>query len=244
MKSNFIHLKLISIASRISFLDQFNILNNINVNSFPKTGGTWICRELSKITGYYHKTGGSLRLHKTINRIHSLKKFSGEVNIFRDPRDTYLSYYFFHTKPIFNNFNKSEIDTFKKIKKKYKVNGFDEEFLIFIKLLDNKKLYPYFSINDFFEKKKRNIIRYEDMMLSPEKTLNKILKFFKMNTVKNIQILDKPKVEENSEENITLFREGKIRGYKNYLNKEHLDYFDIHYRDYMNSLGYKKNHEA
>ena len=154
MKPNKLSLKFISIASRVSLIDRFNILNNINVNSFPKTGGTWICDELAIISGKYHKTGGSFKFKNTINRIHSLKKFPTEINIFRDPRDTYLSYYFFHKEPIFNNFNHFEINKFKKIKAKYNINGFEEEFSTFIKLVDKRKIYPYFSLNDFFMKKK------------------------------------------------------------------------------------------
>lgn len=238
MKPNKIKLKLISVASRISLIDQYNILNNINVNSFPKTGGTWICDELAKISGKYHKTGGSLKFKNTINRIHSLKKFPAEINIFRDPRDTYLSYYFFHKEPVFDNFNQFEIDKFKKIKSKYNLDGFDEEFSTFIKLVDKKKIYPYFSLNDFFMKKKTNIIKYEDMVLSPKKTLKKIIKYLKIDLKQDIDIDKKKEILKNSKENKTLFRSGIIGNWKKYFSKEHVKYFDTHYQEYMNSFKY------
>ena len=239
MKPNKIKLKLISLASRISLIDRYNILNNINVNSFPKTGGTWICDELYKITGKYHKTGGSLKFKNTINRIHSLKKFPAAINIFRDPRDTYLSYYFYHKEPVYDYFNAKEISTFRKIKQKYKLNSFDEEFSTFIKMLENREIYPFFSLNDFFKKKKDNFfITFEEMKIDQKKTIKKILDKLniKSNNIKDSE--EKFFTDINSKNNKTKLRKGIVGDWNNYLNDSHQRFFLNHYQDYMKFFNY------
>ena len=239
MKPNFFILKLISLTSRISIIDRNNILNNISINSFPKVGGTWICNEISKNTFFSYTTGGSLEISKTIKRIHTLKKLSNEINIFRDPRDTYLSYYFYHREPVYDYFNAKEISTFRKIKQKYKLNSFDEEFSTFIKMLESREIYPFFSLNDFFKKKKDNFfITFEEMKIDQKKTIKKILD--KLNITSNYIKDSEEKLftDINSKNNKTKLRKGAVGDWNNYLNDSHQRFFLNHYQDYMNFFNY------
>lgn len=221
-------------------VDRYNILNNITINSFPKTGSSWICDEIDKNSVYSFKTGGSLKIHKTIKRIHSLKKIPREVNVFRDPRDMYLSYYFYHKETIYNNHNIKEINNFKKNIQKYRLRNFDEEFSTFIKLIENKEMYPFFSLNDFFQIKKNNFyITYEEMHLDPKKTIKKI---FDHLNIKSISILDFQKKnfpEINSKKNKTKLRTGKVGNWKNFINDTHHKFFINNYQDYMNYFNYR-----
>lgn len=221
-------------------VDRFNILNNIIINSFPKTGANWICDEIDKNCGYSFKTGGSLKIHKTIKRIHSLKKIPGEINIFRDPRDVYLSYYFYHKEPIYDNHNIKEINNFKKYIQKYHLRNFDEEFSTFIKIIENKEMYPFFSLNDFFQIKRNNFyVTYEGMNLDPKKTIKKIFVYLNFKSEGIINPQEKYFPEINSKENKTKLRTGKVGNWKNFLNDTHQKFFIDNYHDYINFFNYR-----
>jgi hypothetical protein len=243
--------RIVSSANDLATIAACKRLNLTHVNEYPKCGGTWVSRLLRSYIGISGDYGNSrlVRSNAVIQK-HRLftPHFKKPVIVIRDPRDVWVSYFFYEAYH-----HKS---TGKKvILKSYDENASDEQNLcsyIKEKTQFPERLDPGFSYNKFLEnwldKPHIYLVRYEAMHSRPEETLVGILNYI------GIANIDYPKVraaiQENSFEKITgrdagtedknsHKRKGIVGDWKNIFTAESARLVHDRQQGYLKKLGYE-----
>ena len=224
---------------------------------YPKCGGTWVRNMMQTYLGGKPYLVNHLLKPKTVIHLHRKysDRFSYPIVLFRDPRDVYVSYYFYE-KSLAEKNKKLAINryiSFGKEKNKQK------EFADYLAVKLTKLTDPYFTYMQFIEswlgRKDVCYVYYEGFHKSPKEELMKIIEFLNVG-------IEKDKLEHaidyNNFENVTLRKYGKSRkkgeeesgnfqrkgvvgDWVNHFNKEACDIMNLHMGEAIIQLGYEAN---
>ena len=196
--------KIISRANDVATIVACKRLNLTHVNEYPKCGGTWISRLLRSYIGVNRDYGISrlVRPNAVIQK-HKLftPYFKNPVIVVRDPRDVWVSYFFYEAYHHKSTGRKVDI-------RSYDENASDEQNLY--RYIEEKTQFPErfdpgFSYNKFLEnwldKPDIHLVRYEAMHSHPEQTLIGILNYIGIETIDHSKL--RAAIQDNSFGNIT-----------------------------------------
>lgn len=147
------------------------------------------------------------------------------IYLIRDPRDVMLSYYFHQKMKI------------KGILKEFDGHEFSE-FL-------NQHLHRWEKHVEVWTKRDCLVIKYEDLKIYPMETLKKIEKYLNCSPINSYENIIKKHIINPTyitNKNDKFFRKAIIGDFKNYLGKEHLEYFNK-VKDILEKLNYKDSNE-
>lgn len=224
-----------------------------HVNEYPKCGGTWVARLIRSYMDIPHKYGNTsfIRPNSVILK-HNLytPSFSKPIIIIRDPRDVWVSYFFY------------EIYNHKGTHREIVLNGYDEnksDQENMTRYIEEKTTYPErfnpgFSyvkfIEDWLDKTNIHIVKYEDVHKDPEGMLKGILEYCGEKDICAEKI--KSAIKDNSFKNITgrteghqdktsHKRKGIVGDWKNYFNSESCDLVFKNQQNLLVKLNYEKD---
>ncbi|MCB0502448.1 MAG: sulfotransferase domain-containing protein [Bacteroidetes bacterium] len=225
--------------------------------SYPKSGNTWVRFMLANVM-----TNGEaeINFHTAVDHIPDIdvhkkianhiqpprilkshqpynSKFSNVVYIIRDPRDVYVSYYFYLQK---------------------KLKGDLKNINHFIKNIDTYGISWRDHVNSWMDKLDATdlIIRYEDLIHEPYENLKKMADFCHLNYDEELLRLSverssfdsmskiedskgRPFTSKEDEKKASKFvRAGKIGDWKNHLDKDTQQYLENKCKVLMNKFGY------
>jgi hypothetical protein len=224
--------KIISRANDLVTIAACKSLNLTHVNEYPKCGGTWVSRLLRSYIGISRDYGNSrlVRPNSVIQK-HRLftPHFKKPVIVVRDPRDVWVSYFFYEVYHHLCSYIKEKTQ-------------FPERFD------------PGFSYNkfldDWLDRPNIHLVRYEAMHSSPRDTLIDILTSIGIANIDYSRL--ESAIQENSFENITgrdagiedknsHKRKGIVGDWKNMFNAESARIVHETQQGYLQKLGYESD---
>jgi hypothetical protein len=235
-------------------------LEIVLVPEFPKSGGSWLCQMLSEATGLPYPRNVSPKFEKCILHGHHLyhPKMGKSIAVVRDGRDVMVSAYFHF---LFKN-DRNKSFGVKYHRDKLQFDDYDNvksnmpEFISYMFTNFAQKNFLHFSWSDFVQNVtyySENIclIKYEDLLDTPVKSLEKALNYYDLNKSTNEKL--KNVVQKYSFENITnrnrgeedknsFVRKGISGDWKNYFTKEACQVFKKHAGEELIVLDYEKDH--
>ena len=224
---------------------------------YPKCGGTWVRNMMQTYLGGKPYLVNQFVKPKTVIHLHRKfsERFSYPVVLFRDPRDVYVSYYFYE-KALAKKISNLAINNHMKfgVERDYK-----NELSQYLSIKLTKLTDPYFTYKQFVESwhGRENVcyVLYENFHIMPVKELTKIIEFLG-EEVDNYKVENS--IESNSFQNVTLRKYGKSRmpgeedtekfqrkgvsgDWVNHFNDESCDIMKKHMGDVIIKLGYESN---
>lgn len=208
------------------------LFETLNVNEYPKSGGTWICRMLRDITGWRFDDNAIPRPGNSIVKYHRMPlNVASQIAIVRDPRDVFVSLYF-HSRAVFRDdpFNSAIVGATKEV-----LSPEDDEKTQIAKFIDRlltDPIYPRFSWRDFYQyhlDRGTPIFRYEDFREQPKQTLESLLEVreIEVTSTRLSEVIEKHSIEKilakrNADESAdrggaNFVRRGKVGGFNDYL---------------------------
>lgn len=209
------------------------------INEYPRSGGTWIKNFLKNYTGKGFVEENFLPDNILHGHRISMPKARKIICVWRDPRDLYISYYFYLL--VSNDKNKLFVDDFRKIFNFENYEDVSVNLEFFLDAVHSNKIYPYFSYIDYldFWHKAANVhhIFYEDIEKNPHLEFKKLLHYLKIpiDKLKLNNAIDKCSFfsvtgRKPGEENINSFyRFGKSKNWPNILNENCKKFFQKKY---------------
>jgi len=221
----------------------------INVNEFPKSGGTWMSRMISECTQYrfddnaYPWFGASVVKHHT-------KGFDKKrvVKVIRDPRDVYVSLYF-HCKKAFagDGWNKKAV---KLVEKHYfdKERSEEEEINYFVQAVQSNPIMPSFTWQEFYlaqQGKGDVLVKYEELRSDTFNVLVDAFEKLELSVDEQLiqDVVDKNNIDKilknrKNKEEAHFVRRGKVGGYETYLTDETVSIVEQNNSEAMKLYGY------
>jgi len=209
------------------------IFDTINVNEFPKSGGTWTCRLLRDCLDWRFDDNAYPNFGKSIIKHHRIGYTPKNcLYVIRDPRDVAVSYYH-HCKAEFDTdpFNKHNV----KLNDKYIFEGASDEserLEKFVEVIATRPLSPAFTWGDFYRSIGPNnkVVRYEDLRENAEDTLADVFRHFGQNVsdeaiarVVDAHDIKKILSKRSSSEKNSFIRKGAVGGWKESLSEKSID---------------------
>lgn len=234
-------------------------LKVIHIVEYPKCGGSWIRNMLQTYLGvapYYYDR---LVRPKSVIQTHRLysRRYSFPVVLFRDPRDVFVSYYFYE-KSLVDIGARLEIRKFVDFGS---ANDIREEFADYL----NAKLIhvtdPYFSYRQFVEswfgRPGVCYVTYENFQNAPEQELTKVVTFIgespdvskihdaiEYNNFENTTRRKYGTGRRKGETDPTKFQRKGVSGdWLNYFNDRSCALMKEHLGDILIELGYEKSND-
>lgn len=229
------------------------LFETLNVNEYPKSGGTWVCRMLRDATGWRFDDNAVPRYGSSIVKYHRIPLDVGrQAVIVRDPRDVFVSL-FFHSRAIFRDdpFNSAIVQMTRSIFEDHA----DEQgqMQVFIERLLSDPIYPRFAWHEFYHHqldKGLPIFRYEDFREAPAETLAQLLRAVdiavdpaRLGEVAEShsieKILDRRAAEQPADQaNGNFIRRGKVGGFRDHLTPELISRIETAEGEIMARFGY------
>ncbi len=230
-----------------------------HVLEYPKCGGTWVRNMVQTYLGGEAYLVNRMANSNTVIHLHRKysRRFSYPIVLFRDPRDVFVSYYFYEKAAIQSNQSLA-------IGKHFSFSRDMDAREEFVGYLDAKLRFttdPYFSykvfVDSWLERNNVVYVYYENFKRAPEKELQKIV--MHLGVPVDAQRL-KHAVEHNSFENVTLRKYGVSRkpgeedpskfqrkgisgDWVNYFNQEARQVLDYHLGDVLLKLNYETSRD-
>ncbi len=226
------------------------LFHTINVNEFPKCGGTWLSLMISEVLNYRFDDNIYPWFGKAVVKHHKKNlKRPNLILLVRDPRDVALSFYH-HTSQVFseNGFNSVSVQLMQEnIFRHYH----DEETKLaaFVQKMTQNPIFPRFTWGEFYRaqlQKPHLLIRYEDLRTQPEIALTAVLnyldvKFDKISLLTTIERhnIEKLKRDRKNDTRPSFIRSGTIGEWKSILKPESVDLIEKDAGELMARFGYK-----
>jgi len=156
------------------------MFHSLDVNEFPKSGGTWLCRMLSECLEWRFDDNTYPWFGNAVIKHHRpALTTSRQISVVRDPRDVAVSY-FHHCRQAFENddFNRHVVELMgKHVFSKAKTEA--EQFDAFLRTMITDPITPRFTWGQFYRNPSRDctvFVRYEDMRADTAATLDGLFK--------------------------------------------------------------------
>ena len=227
--------------------------DNIIVNEYPKSGGSWFSQMLSAAVDipYPRNRLPSLTTCLMQCHVHNPLGMRNVVVVWRDGRDIVVSYY--HHLMIGHEFADSQLA--KENAKKIGINDradIQENLPKFIDALMEKKIGPRFSWPQFVDtwSNRQGIVetRYEDLLVKPEQELSRVVRELTPGNPEDAlisEIVEKYSFKSQSgrstgtEEQGKFLRKGVAGDWVNYFSDDAIESFNHHAGDALKKLGYE-----
>lgn len=221
----------------------------LNINEYPKSGGTWVCRMLRDATGYRFDDNTFPRPGNAVVKYHRLPLAVKRMAVVvRDPRDVFVSF-FFHCKAVFRDdpFNRSLVG---RINEEIFAHHEDEaqQLEAFVQRLVTSPIYPRFTWHAFYEHYLEQgvpIFRYEDFRERPAETLGSLLAALGVavssdaaDAVIERHSIDRILEARGKSDEPTFIRRGKVGGYTDNLSDQAIARIVAAEGDTMRKFGY------
>ena len=185
-------------------------LSLTHVVEFPKSGGSWIRNMIRTYLALDMFSGDRLLRKNDVVLTHSLYRptYKRVVIVVRDPRDIYVSFYYYET--VYEN--KAENLAIERYFRRDSSRTLQEDFAAYLAVKLKIRSHPWFYYRDFLnawvDRSDVCVVRYEDCLQNPQSELTRILEF-----VDQPIDLDRVKrtIEETSFANVTKSRYGEQR---------------------------------
>ena len=246
------------------------------VIGYPKSGNTWLCFLLAYClnteyddldspgihptdqyqrryvkgglahTSYQNEIGQVLKTHRQDSE--GLSSQEPLVYLLRDGRDVMVSYYFFlHTYINPRNLYVVKRWLFFKIRNlfssSFKADGKNQKFSAFLRKYTDEWVT---HVSGWLDRKPTAVIRYEDLKISPEATLNRLFEQLDVQVAPEViqqalkifdfqQLSQRPAGEENRQ---SFFRKGVAGDWKNHFSAADLDFFHQRASKIMRQANY------
>lgn len=219
--------------------------DTINVNEFPKSGGTWLSSLIAESVKYDFNDNKMPRLGNSVIKHHRMRSFTREVVMLRDPRSVAVSYYH-HCHSVFgdkNGFNYKIVELMRETLDVCKRENHDR--IPFFEKMIYSPIYPRFTIKEFYMKKEhsKNIVFYEHLRLNTKEVLLGLLE--KLHLPRNEMLVDQAiarnslNANTNSMKQNTFVRRGEVDGWKHELTEKEQRYLGLHMSDIIEMYGYE-----
>lgn len=230
-------------------------LNIAHVIEFPKCGGSWIRNMIRTYRGTRLFTGRALigRNEVVMHHRRYRSRYKRPVVVVRDPRDLYVSFFYYETTYKGRNPNAAVFENF----------TLDESASVqdnFLGYLRSKLLYPshpwfFYSqfLDDWLNRPGTCLVRYEDCLAQPAIELTRILRFLdepidlaRIDEVveeTSFKAITSQKYDEEREagqtDNSKFHRKGVAGDWTNHFNAQARELFEQIEGDSLRRLGYE-----
>lgn len=232
-------------------------LGLIQVVEFPKCGGSWIRNMIRTYINVDMYTGDRLLCKNDVVMTHRLfsAKIKRPIVVIRDPRDMYVSFYYFQTayqnrnihSPLFKYFSHDS------------TRPVEEDFFYYLQAKLLYPSHPWFFYSQFLDnwlnRPDTCLVKYEDCLQEPDIQLIRMLRFLNIQvdlgkisqTIEetNFKAITKKKYGKSREtgqaDNAKFHRKGVAGDWKNIFNEEACCLFEKLEGPSLRRLGYEKN---
>ena len=226
--------------------------DNIVVNEYPKSGGSWFSQMLSAAVDIPYPRNRLPCLNTCLMQCHVLnpRGMRNVVVVWRDGRDIVVSYY--HHLMIGHEYQGYQVA--KQNAEKIGISdpeNIRENLPAFIDALMERKIGPRFSWPQFVEtwSKRQGIVetRYEDLLVKPEQELSRVVHELTSGFPEDAlvkEIVERYSFQSQSgrssgtEEQGKFLRKGVAGDWVNYFSDDAIERFNFHAGDALNKLGY------
>lgn len=204
------------------------VFDTVNVNEYPKSGGTWVCRMIRDVTGFRFDDNAIPKPGKSVVKFHRLPlNVKRQAVVVRDPRDVFVSFYF-HCKAVFQDdpFNGQIVARLNE----EVFSRYDDEpsqVRAFVDRLIDDPIYPRFTWHAFYEHYLARgvpVFRYEDFRSDPAATMARLLKALDVAIAPGViekvvedHAIEKILAARGQNEGAHFIRRGKVGGYADTL---------------------------
>ena len=151
----------------------------VHVVEFPKCGGSWIRNMIRTYRGRRLFTGGSLIRPHDVVMAHRLyrRRYAKPIIVVRDPRDVYVSFYYYETAYEGRDRNASVFRHFTHDPDR----PVQEDFSDYLQAKLQRPSHPWFYFREFLDawldREPSCLVRYEDCLEDPSAELTRMLRF-------------------------------------------------------------------